>query len=230
MEHITSLCTFLNSNAQLAGTLPKYLAYLPKLTEIKFNNAMGHFGTIPADFGNLKTMRRMLIEHNRFSGRFPETLRWVAMILLMDPNIGRTWKPVIVILEPQCTIWAPMMPTTQYYYLFYLCCIYVCSLHTCPEGATSRIAPCSVLLSLQPKTHFCRNLELITEFKIADNDFEGDLGPIATQSLMVVSTYGNPKLCGMVPKMVRFSQNYNPANTNLGYPCPDGPGVRQPGF
>ncbi len=39
-----------------------------------------------------------------------------------------------------------------------------------------------------------RNLTVMTELKIAHNDFEGDLSAVGNQALMVMSTHDNPRL------------------------------------
>ena len=52
-----------------------------------------------------------------------------------------------------------------------------------------------------------------------NNNFEGDLSMLSGAILGVVSTAGNPKLCGMVSAAVRWAHGYNPHNTSLGLPC-----------
>ncbi|WIA31783.1 hypothetical protein OEZ86_002654 [Tetradesmus obliquus] len=59
------------SNNRLTGTLPEYLARMPRLTEAKFehNNLVG---TIPEAYGTMaRGVRRFQVDHNHMSGTIP---------------------------------------------------------------------------------------------------------------------------------------------------------------
>lgn len=58
---------------QLTGTLPEYLAHMPRLTEVKFEHNQ-IIGTIPAAFGLMKRgVRRFQAEYNHMWGPIPQT-------------------------------------------------------------------------------------------------------------------------------------------------------------
>jgi hypothetical protein len=59
---------------QLTGTLPRYLATIPGLSEVKIeNNALT--GSIDPAFGDMK-LRRFQTEGNQMTGRIPDSFRW----------------------------------------------------------------------------------------------------------------------------------------------------------
>ena len=58
---------------QLTGTLPRFLATIPGLTEMKVENN-GLTGSIDPAFGEMQ-LRRFQTEYNQMSGRIPESFR-----------------------------------------------------------------------------------------------------------------------------------------------------------
>ncbi|KAL4522556.1 hypothetical protein Ndes2526A_g01074 [Nannochloris sp. 'desiccata'] len=61
----------------------------------------------------------------------------------------------------------------------------------------------------------------LSQLGIDNNDFEGDLYPLAKHQMISFLGHNNPKLCGMVPVGVRFAHGFNFYNTGLGMPCPE---------
>lgn len=57
-------------------------------------------------------------------------------------------------------------------------------------------------------------------FRMVNNSFSGDLYPLSRSQVQGVSTANNPKLCGMIPNVIRYAHGFNVLNTGLGKPCP----------
>ncbi len=68
---------------------------------------------------------------------------------------------------------------------------------------------------------FTNTQQHLSQLILDNNDFEGDLYPLAKHQLISFTGHNNPKLCGMVPVGVRFAHGFNYYNTGLGMPCPD---------
>lgn len=61
----------------------------------------------------------------------------------------------------------------------------------------------------------------LNQLGLDNNDFEGNLYPLAQHSMVSFTVHNNPKLCGMVPVGVRYGHGFNFYNTGLGMPCPE---------
>ena len=68
---------------------------------------------------------------------------------------------------------------------------------------------------------FSGTSEQLYQLILDNNDFEGNLYPLADHSMVSFTVHNNPKLCGMVPVGLRYAHGFNFYNTGLGMPCPD---------
>ncbi len=69
---------------RLAGTMPANFAQLPILSEVKYNNNYGIFGTIPAEYGSMPRLRRLLVEYNQMTGTIPQTFRYTVKCITIS--------------------------------------------------------------------------------------------------------------------------------------------------
>lgn len=68
---------------------------------------------------------------------------------------------------------------------------------------------------------FAKTSPKLNQLTLDDNDFSGNLYPLAKHRMTSFTAHQNPKLCGMVPVGLRFAHGFNYYQTGLGLPCPD---------
>lgn len=68
---------------------------------------------------------------------------------------------------------------------------------------------------------FTKTQKQLSQLGLDNNDFKGDLYPLAKHQMIAFTGHNNPQLCGMVPVGVRFAHGFNFYNTGLGMPCPE---------
>ncbi|KAK9814719.1 hypothetical protein WJX72_010461 [[Myrmecia] bisecta] len=79
---------------------------------------------------------------------------------------------------------------------------------------------CNDLTGSLPASFMTKNFtESLYNINMAGNDFEGDLGVLANNSLTIITTKENPRLCGDVPPKVAAAQGFDTTETNLYTPC-----------
>ena len=68
---------------------------------------------------------------------------------------------------------------------------------------------------------FSRTAPRLNQLTLDNNDFSGNLYPLAKHHMTSFKAHQNPKLCGMVPVGLRFAHGFNYYQTGLGLPCPE---------